>query len=203
MNAFRGALGVIALFSMACVPPLRAFLSPRSGKLGSPSAVITDDFAQFVFPNQDGSSLVIPVRSEQYAGEMHRYLWEARWPVRQAGVDPQSIVVTAEWATSQPPKGPLKEIVGSALVEVLTLCRQCVEYPALSVSRDQIFNKPAIAAQTRGGTVVVTVRGRAAISRLFPSRPDSVDLTIYPPDREYVHLRVAVQKPFPAASGRD
>lgn len=203
MNTLRGALGVVVLFSMACMPSLRPSLSPRSADVGSPSAVITDDFAQFVFPTQDESSWVIPVRSEQYAGEMDRYLWEVRWPEREAGVDPLSIVVNAEWVLSQPPKGPPKEIVGSARVEVLTLCRPCLSLPAVSISRDQIFKKPAITAQTRGGTVVVTVRGRAAISRLFPLRPDSVDLTINSPEGEKVYVRVAVQKPYPAPSRRD
>jgi hypothetical protein len=184
---------LMALLSSACASPSRA--RPASTiDVRVPSAQIADDFAQFVFPSQRHSPWVKPVAAERYPGQEEHYHWEVRWPERNPGYDPQSITVILRWRTLQPPQGPLAAMVDAADIEVLTVCRECYELPALSPSRERIFKKPAISARMQEGAVVVTVRGRAAISRLFPLRPDSVWLSIYPPDSEIVDTTIAVIK---------
>jgi hypothetical protein len=182
---------LMALLSSACALPTRPRPVPTVD-VRAPSAQIADDFAQFVFPNQQQSPWVKPVAAERYPGQEEHYFWEVRWPERNPGYDPQSITVILRWRTLQPPQGPLAAMVSAADIEVLTVCRECRGIPALSPSRDRVFKKPAISARMQEGAVVVTVRGRAAISRLFPLRPDSVWLSINPPDSEIVDTTLAV-----------
>ncbi len=183
---------ILLACAAACLPPAATRVA-ASVDTRTPSAVITRDFARFVFPHQRQSPWVKPAPSEHYPGESAFYAWSIDWRVRAVGVDPQQIIVSRRWPTLHPPDGPLSEIVREAEVEVGTLCIPC-EPTALTISRDSVFRAPALTAQMLDGAVIVTVTGRAAVSRLFRHRPDSVWFSISAPDGRTDDVTVHVKK---------
>lgn len=192
MHVRHTVLAVVLAASASCALPA-ASRGTAQPDVRIPSAVIGRDYARFVFPNQTHTPWVKPAPSERYPGEVDGYLWLVEWRVEKQGADPQQISVVARWPKRHPPEGPLSEMVRSADVDVGTLCSSC-EPTALTLSRDSVFRAPAITAQMMNGAVVVSVTGRAAVSRLFRRRPDSVWFSITPPDGYLEPVTVAVKK---------
>jgi hypothetical protein len=149
--------------------------------------------ARFVFPPETtavlGWRLPAP---DAYVGSPE-HAWEVHWEpaAGRRGWDPDEIAVVVAWDSGGPRRGRLAAVLSDATVEVLTLCLPCPA-PVATVSRDPAFSGRALSVAARGTQTVVTVRGAAAVRRLFPARPDSVRLVRRWPNAEERELAVPV-----------
>jgi hypothetical protein len=107
------------------------------------------------------------------------------------GRDPDEIAVVVAWDSGGPRRGRLAALLSDATVEVWTLCLPCPA-PVATVSRDPAFSGRALSAAAWGTQTVVTVRGAAAVRRLFPARPNSVRLVRRWPNADERELAVPV-----------
>ena len=192
MSLFRRTIQAVAIAGWICT----SCVSIHSSQEGvTPSAEIGADFARFVFPRESARTFTWHAPGVgKYTGTPD-YFWGVNWYPPEQGEDPQQIIVILMWDSVGTRRGSLSDLVKAAKVEVLTLCLPC-EPTALSIERDAVFKPPYVAASARNGGVVVTVRGRATIERLFPQVPDSVWLRIKRADgSEDGDINLPVRKP--------
>ena len=158
-----------------------------------PSAEIGREVARFVFPTERDSTFMWNAHEPgKYPGYPEYYRTLA-WRPRRTGTDPQQVTIVVRWDSSGVRRGPLSALLRTARVEVGTLCFPC-EPTALTISEDTVFTGRAITAHTEGSALVVIVRGRSAISRLFRDFPDSVWMSFTGPSGHQGDTTVAVRR---------
>jgi hypothetical protein len=182
MRTFALTLGV------SCVS-MRGSSTPAT-----PSAEIGADFARFVFPREPDTLFSWYGPSPDAHLGNPEYFWNIEWDGREQYTDPELISVIVRWDSTGMRRGTLAALLRTAHIEVGTPCIPC-EPPAFSISKDTVLRPPAIAATADKGAVVITVRGRVTIARLFPQIPDSVSISISRLDGSDDEIMVPVRKP--------
>ena len=136
------------------------------------SAQISRSSARFVFPPDSIKQYSWDLPSPNAWAGQADYVWEVRWDLRddRVGIDPGGLAIVVGWSPGGPRTGSLSDLLARDSLQVLTYCNTCTS------SEDIIGHDPHVAVALEGDRVVFEVRGRAAIRRLFPNRPDSVTL---------------------------
>jgi hypothetical protein len=166
LNFRRGGIALLALSIVSCTRPgPELSLSPAVA-----DAVVRDSFAQFVFPLEDSIRFIWDRHSDTAYNGQPEYFWIITWeiPDERRGLDPNGLDVGLRWRPAGAQFGSLNALLRAAETTVHTECMSC-DIPAYLPHRDA-----AVRAEAIGNRVAITIRGRAAIARIFPVRPDSV-----------------------------
>jgi hypothetical protein len=136
-------------------------------------AFVSESFAQFTFPSEDSSEFTWHVKSPAAYKGQPEYFWAVVWGVPEArqGKDPNGLDVGIRWQPDGPRSGTLADLIRSGEVSVHTECLTC-GIPAYIPHSDR-----SVRAEVIGNRVTITVRGRDAVARIFPVRPDTVFFT--------------------------
>ena len=140
--------------------------------LRAPVAMIGTERAEFRFPIDTQRYTWSTPEPLAYPGRPE-YAWEVHWhpPHDRLGHDPSSLWIVVRWRPGGPRDGSLSDLLRDAPLEVMTYCLSCGT-PAVTGTRDS-----SVVLAVQDGSVVFIIRGREAIARVFPSRPDSVIFT--------------------------
>jgi hypothetical protein len=160
---------ILALSFTSCV-----YTAP--GQFASPAeadAFISESFAQFIFPVENSNEFRWHVATPTAYDGKPEYFWAAEWDIPEAreGKDPYGLDVAMRWRPSGAKSGTLADLIHAAEVTVHTECMTCGA-PAFIPHNDR-----SVRADVIDGRVAITIRGRDAIARIFPTRPDSVFLS--------------------------
>lgn len=136
------------------------------------SAQISRNSARFVFPPDSINQYSWDLPSPNAWGGQADYLWEVRWDLHpdRVGIDPGGLAIVVGWRPGGPRTGSLSDLLARDSLHVLTYCNTCTS------SEDYNTHDPHVILVVEGNRVVFEVRGRTAVRRLFPNRPDSVTL---------------------------
>jgi hypothetical protein len=136
-------------------------------------AFVSESFAQFAFPSEDSSEFTWHLKSPAAYKGQPEYFWAVAWGVPEArqGKDPNGLDVGIRWQPDGPRSGTLADLIRSGEVSVHTECLTC-GIPAYIPHSDR-----SVRAEVIGNRVTITVRGRDAVARIFPVRPDTVFFT--------------------------
>jgi hypothetical protein len=147
-------------------------LAPAYQDSQLPVAIIGTDRAEFRFPVDTQRYTWSTPEPLAYPGRPE-YAWEVDWhpPPDRFGHDPSSLWIVVRWRPGGPRTGTLSELLRDDPLEVMTYCLSCGA-PAVTGAADA-----SVVLEVQNGSVVFVVRGREAISRVVPSRPDSVIFT--------------------------
>ena len=141
---------------------------------GEPVAVVADGSAEFGFP-VGWPGRFLATREDSVQGYPDQgFIWSVTWDVGgRLGSVPGSIQVRGGVPAVVPPgEDTLSALLAHARAAHTVFCIPCTT-PA-----QRLIPEPALSAAVRGGRVVLTVRGREALQRLWPAgAPDSVALT--------------------------
>lgn len=101
------------------------------------------------------------------------FIWRIFWnpPEGRSGHDPDMLWIVVRWSPGGVRRGGLEELLRDARVEVGTFCLSCGTPAATSVT------DTSVRFEVRNDAVVFVVDGATAVSRIFPTRPDSVVFT--------------------------
>jgi hypothetical protein len=154
-----------------------------------PTAIMSPDAAEFWFPRdtQQWFDRALP-DSIAYAGHP-LYSWEVAWPLpsERMGADPEALWVVVRWEPGRSDPASLGTLLAERPIEVMTWCTSCGS-PGVLGARDR-----AVTYEVQEGTVIFRVRGREAIARIFPRRPDTVVFTRRRQGVETAEWKVAVR----------
>jgi hypothetical protein len=154
-----------------------------------PKATLSPDLAEFWFPRdtQQRFDRSLP-DSIAYAGHP-LYSWEVAWepPAERKGTDPEALWVVVRWEPGRSTPAPLRALLAGTPIEVMTWCTSCGS-PAVIGAQDR-----AVTFEVQEGLVVFRIRGRQAIARIFPQRPDTVVLARRRHGMQAVEWKVAVR----------
>jgi hypothetical protein len=133
-------------------------------------AFVSESFAQFAFPSEDSSEFTWHLKSPAAYKGQPEYFWAVAWGVPEArqGKDPNGLDVGIRWQPDGPRSGTLADLIRSGEVSVHTECLTC-GIPAYIPHSDR-----SVRAEVLGNRVIITIRGRDAVARIFPVRPDTV-----------------------------
>ncbi|MGV3707771.1 MAG: hypothetical protein ACO1Q7_02950 [Gemmatimonas sp.] len=147
---------------------------PSAPSLPVPSAMISSDSARFVFPSRLEASFQWPPRQGDVESARY-YGWSVRWDADEQDTIPTKGIKVSLNDSLQVRTGALSKLLLNAhiAVEELFIYRTP---PGVRRLRDPELQGKAVSVSTERNAVVITVRGRAAVSRLFSPVPDSVDL---------------------------
>ncbi|HKY98555.1 MAG TPA: hypothetical protein VJL35_11910 [Gemmatimonadaceae bacterium] len=163
----------LATLGMACatVPSIPVSVSD------APSVVIGRTSARFIFPRESTSVLSWDIPTHDSYKGSPEHVWSASWEISEErlGKDPDGVSVAVRFKNGVNRKGSLSQMLTEAETTVNTTCMQC-DIPAYTPTTDA-----AVTASAIDGRVVITVKGSAAIQRLFPVIPDSIYLERYAP----------------------
>jgi hypothetical protein len=144
----------------------------------APIVIIGRTSARFIFPRESTAVLSwdIPT-NDSYEGSPE-HVWSANWEIAEdrLGKDPDGLSAAVRYKKGRNRKGPLSELVAAAETTVNTTCMSCGDIPAYIPKED-----PAVKASAIDGRVVITIKGSAAVQRVFRVIPDSVYLERYAP----------------------
>ena len=188
----RGArigMAAVTCAAVACVA------QPRRGlpQVSPPYVLITDTLAVFAFPLDTVDTYAWDsLDGTHYPGRPEFY-WNVFWepPVGRRGIDPEGLVLTAEWRTGGPRHGTLGALLAGRSVEVATWCGPCGT-PAVTTERDS-----AVSYSIEGRQLRFVVRGADTIRRLFPRRPKEVQFARGSRDGRRVEWNVTASAPRP------
>ena len=148
-----------------------AALPPRS--VGEARAVTTGEAARFVFPPDPGAPF-LPTAEDTARGDPGQgFIWSVSWevPDGRLGIDPGGVEARGGLPPGLAGADTLAAVARAATGGHYLFCVEC-DTPV-----SQLIPNSAVAAAAVGGQVVLTVRGRDALRRLWPAGPpDSVDL---------------------------
>jgi hypothetical protein len=169
----RKAISFAAPLVLSCVHTVPEQSSPAA----TADAVVGNTFAQFTFPAEDSTRFVWHRESDRAYEGQPEYSWVIDWEIPDAhrGIDPKGLGLGVRWHPTGPKFGTLADLLHAAEVTVNTECMSC-DIPAYLPRPDD-----AVRAEAIGNRVVITVRGRAAVQRIFPVRPDTVFFSRYAP----------------------
>jgi hypothetical protein len=128
---------------------------------------------------------------DSYAGSPE-HVWSANWEISEnrLGKDADGVSTAARFKKGLNRKGSLSQLLSEAETTVNTTCTDCGDIPAYTPKAD-----PAVTASAIDGRVVITVKGSAAVQRIFPVIPDSVYLERYAPGGDRIGFwEVAVRR---------
>lgn len=162
---------------MACT---RAATLPPLQAPDTPGAFVGQTAARFAFPAESASVFTWHnVSGNAYVGSAE-YLWEVSWDPspKRVGLDPDGVTVSVYWRAGGPHTGTLSQLVASAAHG--TVDTYCVTCPG-DLPRSTAQEVSWVRGEVVGNRLVVTIRGRREVERLFPHVPDSVRLARYSP----------------------
>ena len=155
-----------------------------------PSAEIGTSLARFVFPFEIAPAVTSP-KPESLNPERRSCEWSVRWYQPPPGIGPLEIAVTIQdvlAVQNDAPRGVLRD----ARVEVREFDFRG-EPSGVRVVHDSVLWGSAITTHAERGRIVLTVRGAAALAKLFPQIPDSVEMVI-PKPSGYDDVVLSVRK---------
>ncbi len=186
-----GRIGMVAMTSaaVACVTHPRRDLPQAT----PPYVVITDTLAVFAFPPDTVDAYAWDSLDRLHYPGRPEFYWWVFWqlPVERHGLDPEGLMLTAEWRTGGPRHGTLSALLADRSVEVATWCGPC-ETPAVGTQEDS-----AVSYSVEGRQLTFVVRGADAIRRLFPNRPREAQFSRGNKDGRRAEWRVAVSAARP------
>jgi hypothetical protein len=173
---------IVALASSTCQPG-----SPAP-ETGTPSARIGTYSARFVFPPDSTRLYTWDVPGPGKSPGNPDYMWEVSWepPEERFGVDPDGLALVIPWNTGGPRTGSLADLMAGHQMYLTTYCTAC------SYSESIVTQDAAVTAALEGTQIVLYVRGRSAVRRIFRHRPDSVILSRRPADQPETEWTVRV-----------
>ena len=164
----RRMLRVVSVGIMACSTTPE--LGVRNLPADQPIAIIGTDSAVFGFPRQPTAASAdgLPCSSDSHIA------WDVLWRPAPArlGIDPDQLVLGVVCERDAPRGRTLTDLMAVFAPAVLT-CNPGSEPSESSVTQD-----PDVTAGVIGGRVMFRVSGRAAVRRVFPVRPDSVEFVL-------------------------
>lgn len=135
----------------------------------APFALISYSEARFVFPSGSARSYTWDVpRPSAYPGDAE-FIWSVTWrpPDEKLGTDPDELSLVTRWRPGGPRTGDLSTAIHNGRLEKGTTCLSC---DLASIMRSDA----ALIATVEHDHVVFTVRGAAAVRRIFPVVPQAV-----------------------------
>ena len=165
--------------------------SIRVAPTDAPSVVIGSTSASLVFPRESTTVLSwdIPT-NDSYKGNPE-HVWSAKWEISRdrLGKDPDGLSAAVRFKKGLNRKGSLSELLAAAETTVNATCLSC-DIPAFIPTED-----PAVTVSAIDGRVVMTIKGSAAVQRVFPVIPDSVYLERYAPGGDKIQFwKVGVRR---------
>ena len=165
-------VSLVACTGAATLPPLPA--------PDAPEAFVGRTMARFAFPAESASIFTWHnVSGNAYVGSPE-YVWAVRWDPSQkrVGLDPDGVTVSVYWRPGGPHTGTLSQLVASAARGTVdTYCGACPGDLPASTTQEVSW----VRGEVVGNRLVLTIRGRREVERLFPHVPDSVLLARYSP----------------------
>ena len=161
--------------------------------ISRPYAVITDTVAVFAFPFDTVAAYTWDEPdSTHYLGRPEFY-WQVGWQVSvdRHGLDPQGLLLVAEWRTGGPHHGNLQLLLAGREVDIVTWCSPC-STPAVTTVPDS-----AVTFTVDGRQLAFVVHGAAAIRRIFRARPEAVTFERGARDGSSAEWQVTVSTPRP------
>lgn len=129
--------------------------------------------ARFVFPYDSTKSYSWNVPAPNATGGEPLFAWEASWRIPETPStrdSPFGVVLVVRWKASGEARGPLSKLIRNDPLQTQFPCHGCgLVYFARTDS--DLF------ASVEEGRLVFTIRGSAAIRRILPIVPDSVQFT--------------------------
>ena len=175
-----GALGV---------GPLSADVKGQPFAGQAASAIIGHRLARFVFP-VESENLVFQTRDRVLTAADGAYLeWRVSWSGDESrhGIDPDGIVIFRRWSELANRTIALRDVVLRAPIHVTTWCAPCTA-PIETWRADS-----SVSVRVDRNRVIIEVRGRAGVQRVFPQMPDSVTFTRETESGERVEVVVPVR----------
>lgn len=138
-----------------------------------PDASVSESLVRFTFPLEKSKEFTWNVATPTAYDGQPEYFWAVEWAVPEGrqGKDPNGLDVGIRWRPTGAKSGSLADLIHEGEVTVHTECMTC-GIPAYIPHTD-----PSARAEVVDDRVTITVRGRDAVARLFPTRPDSVFLS--------------------------
>ena len=133
-------------------------------------ALIGPEEARFVFPEDTTKRFRWHVPTPDGKPLPAEYSWEVVWWTPAAGQVPDGIWAWVEGRVTRARTGDLSRLVAEARTAVMTSA------PEYSVPLSRATYDTNVTAHVQDRRVVITVRGEAALRRIFPSPPGSVSL---------------------------
>ena len=189
--AFVGLLAIAA----ACAPRRAtarvADAPPATWPAGRAAALVTPGAAYFAFP-LGAPARFLPTAEDSAQGYPGQGLiWSVTWDVPDEGVGRLPHGVDARGGVPTVPAGAdtLTVAAAAATGGHYVFCVAC------TTPTSRLVPEAAVTAAARGGQVVLSVRGRGALRRLWPAGPpDSVALFWRGPGPQRASLRVPLER---------
>jgi len=159
---------VLVLGSLGCASGASSQTPPPSSAV-APGAWIGADSARFVFSREPHLQLAWDQRDSTAYVDRPEYAWQVYWEPEARGHVPHALWLVTYWRAGGPRSGSLSEMLRRWPVLTMTECLEC---DGASIGKEDQGVRAVVVADH----VEFIVRGAAAMKRIFPIHPDSVQL---------------------------
>ena len=192
LNVAIGVCGAVVACGTACV---HRHASDALLHHETAQAIVGRRAARFTFPPETVDHVVWPGHVPNAYDGMPLRTWIVDWergmPYERFGVDPNGLWLGLRWRVAETREWPLKDLLVRLYLETATFCRPCGT-PAVTTQPD-----PGAHLMFEGASVVFAIAGEAAVSRIFPTVPDSVTFTRVDGSGGEQSVTVAIQRREP------
>jgi len=162
-------LAAVALFSIPIVSGAQTRATPSEAL-----AFISPTEARFVFPLDPTKVYHWGRPAKGKSPGSPDYSWRVHWPERyiKAGWDPLDLSLVVRWKPGGPHRGSLGQLVAGETLDPMieVSCPNC----GPMVRQDPERDTTKVFVTVERGRLVFNIRGREAVSRIFPKIPDTV-----------------------------